>query len=162
MKRLFLITLALTSAVFTAAPAHAKNVRKSILPPSEFDHPYEGKIRVIRDTAWSLPCRPRSLSTRLGCAYPPDKTDDACVIYLAEREEIEEAGYTENTVWRHEVAVCNGWRGYRPLFDTQVEKQLEKELEKELEKVQKSLEKDEKENPHQVYQPDQGYRPRWD
>jgi hypothetical protein len=46
--------------VALSAPVRAKEVRKSksILPPPEFDHLYEGNIRVKRDSAWAAPCRP--------------------------------------------------------------------------------------------------------
>src|SRR6516165_8154422 len=86
------------------ASAQAKNVKKSIVPPAEFDHPFEGTIKVTRDSEASLPCRPRSLSTRLGCTYPQKKPDEECVIYLALPDEIKEAGYSENDLWRHEIA----------------------------------------------------------
>lgn len=92
------------------APANA--APKQIKIPREFDHIYNGKITVIRDSAWSLPCRPRSLSAHLGCTYPQE---DECVVYLATRDDIKEAGYTEDAVWRHEMAYCNGWKDYRPL-----------------------------------------------
>jgi hypothetical protein len=74
------IALALSFSAL-ATPAAAK--KKSILPPPEFDHPYVGTITVKRDSSASVPCRPRSLSTRLGCAFPPDKDGEECVIYLA-------------------------------------------------------------------------------
>jgi hypothetical protein len=123
-KYLFLM---LAGAVFAAVPAHAKNVKKSVLPPSQFDHPFEGTIKVIRDSEASLPCRPRSLSTRLGCTYPPtSETDKDCVVYLALPDEINAAGYSENDLWRHEIAFCNGWKGYRPLGDDSLVTQLDK------------------------------------
>jgi hypothetical protein len=77
-------------------PAHAKNVRKSksILPPPEFDHLYEGNIRVKRDSAWAAPCRPISLSGRLGCAFPPDKPNDECFVFSAPREDVAMDGRT--------------------------------------------------------------------
>jgi hypothetical protein len=103
--------------VALSAPVRAKEVRKSksILPPPEFDHLYEGNIRVKRDSAWAAPCRPISLSGRLGCAFPPDKPGEECFVFVAPREEIEEAGYAENAVWRHLMARCNGWRNRQPL-----------------------------------------------
>jgi|KBSSwiS6_1023812.scaffolds.fasta_scaffold39241_2 hypothetical protein len=55
------------------------------------------------------------MSTRLGCTFPPDKEGDECLIYLAEKDEIKDAGYSENDLWRHEVAASNGWKGYRPI-----------------------------------------------
>jgi hypothetical protein len=106
------------SAMCAVSPAHAKKVRKSILPPSQFDHPFEGTITVKRDSEASLPCRPRSLSTRLGCTYPSTTgSDKECEIYLALPDEIKAAGYSENDLWRHEIAFCNGWKGYRTLGD---------------------------------------------
>jgi hypothetical protein len=97
--------------------AHAKNVRKSLpLPPPEFDHFYKGSIEVKRDSSWSAPCRPKSLSSRLGCVYPPEEPGGECSVFLAWREDIEETGYTENAVWRQLMARCNGWKDYRPLI----------------------------------------------
>jgi hypothetical protein len=115
---------------------HAKNVR--ILPPPKYDHLYEGRIAIIHGDSAGLPCRPRSLSTRLGCAYlEKDEvgnyhtTGKECVIFLASREEIEEAGYTENTILRREMARCNGWEGYRRLpYEVEADRELDKELSK--------------------------------
>jgi hypothetical protein len=112
-----LIVCVIAALMGFTLPTHAKNVKKSksILPPPEFDHFYRGNISVKRDSAWSAPCRPISLSGRLGCAFPPDKSNDECFVFMAPREEIEEAGYTENAVWRHLMARCNGWRNPQPL-----------------------------------------------
>lgn len=131
MLRSLLIGVALLAL---ATLAHAKRVKKSILPPPEFDHPYVGTIKVIRDDAGSLPCRPRSLSNRLGCTYPPKKPDEECVIYLAFPDDIKEAGYSENDLWRHEIAFCNGWKGYRSLGDDSLAVEMDKEIEKEMKK----------------------------
>jgi hypothetical protein len=48
-------------------------------------------------------------------------------------------------LWRHEVAVCNGWRGYRSLGDDSLVIQMDKELKRE----EKKREKAEKKNPPQ-------------
>jgi hypothetical protein len=140
MIRSLLIGVALLAL---ATPAHAKKVKKSILPPPQFDPPFEGTIKVTRDSEASLPCRPRSLSTRLGCTYPPKKPDEGCVIYLALPDEIKEAGYSENDLWRHEIAFCNGWKGYRSLGDDSLAIEMDKEIEKEM----KKKEKEEKKSP---------------
>jgi hypothetical protein len=89
---------------------------KSILPPRKFDHLYGGNIRVKRDSAWIAPCRPISLSGRLDCPFPPDKPGEECFVFIALPEEIEEAGYTENAVWRNVMGRCNGWQGRGPLL----------------------------------------------
>ena len=103
-------------------------IRAPVLPPPKFDHLYEGRIAIIHGDSASLPCRPRSLSTRLGCAYlEEDKvgnyhsTGKECLIFLASREEIKEAGYTESALLRHEMAYCNGWEGYRPLGENWID-----------------------------------------
>jgi hypothetical protein len=67
------------------------------------------------------------MSTRLGCTFLEDLDKDGnyssaereagkeCTIYLADPDEIREAGYTESALLRHEMAACNGWEGYRTL-----------------------------------------------
>jgi hypothetical protein len=118
-RRKMRVYISLIAAMLLATgTAHAKNVRKSILPPPKYDHLYEGRITIIHESSASLPCRPMSLTERLGCAYleeNKERKDKECVIWLASREEIEEAGYTENTILRREIASCNGWEGYRRL-----------------------------------------------
>jgi hypothetical protein len=103
------------AALLLATGAQAKPVKKSILPPAEFDHPFVGTIYVTRLSETALECRPRSLSTRLACTYPPGKDGPECEIHLALLEEIKDAGYRENDLWRREIAYCNGWKGYQPL-----------------------------------------------
>jgi hypothetical protein len=73
-------------------------------------HAEDIKIRIIRDSSGSLPCRPTSMSTRLGCAIPPDETDEECVIYIADDGDLELAGRTYKSVLRHEIRHCKGWR----------------------------------------------------
>src|SRR5262245_12540502 len=129
-----LALLAGIAALFLATgAAHAKDVRRSILPPPKFDHLYEGQITIRHDSAWSLPCRPRSLAERLGCTFleedeknPPAKE---CFIWLALKKEIEEAGYTENIIFRRQMALCNGWKGYRRLpYEMKSDREMDKEL----------------------------------
>jgi hypothetical protein len=135
MKRIFLTSIA--ALLLATGTAHAKSVKKSILPPPEFDHLYEGRITIIHDDEASLPCRPRSLSIRLGCTFleddkdhPPEKT---CFVWLAPRGQIEKAGYTENIIFRRQIALCNGWKRYRRL---RYELEWEKEVDKELRKIE--------------------------
>ena len=97
--------------------AHAKNVRKPLpLPPPEFDHFYEGSIKVKRDDSGAAPCRAKSLSNKLGCAYPSEEPGGECFVFLAWRQDIEENGYTENAIWRQLMARCNGWKDYPSLI----------------------------------------------
>ena len=115
--------------------AYAKKVRQITLPPLQYDHIYEGRITVRHELAGSLPCRPRSPSIRLSCVYLDEDKDKEkeCVIWLASRKEIEEAGYTEDALWRRANAACNGWKGYRRLpYEIEYDKEMDKELRKML------------------------------
>jgi len=139
MNRLFLVGIA---ALFLATgTAHAKNVRQVSLPPLQYDHIYEGRISVRHELAGSLPCRPRSLSIRLNCVYLDEDKDKEkeCVIWLASREEIEEAGYTEDALWRRANAACNGWKGYRRLpLEIESDKKAEKWLRESWEEKERA------------------------
>ena len=122
---LFIAALFLLSAGAAHAGYYVK-VKAPLVPPQKYDHLYPGRVKIIREDAGSLPCRPQSMAIRLGCAYLEEPDKDAnlhllerdhkeCVIYLAAREDIEDAGYTEHALLRHEMAGCNGWKGYRSL-----------------------------------------------
>jgi hypothetical protein len=134
MKKLLLTGIAVLTLLY-AGGAHAKKVRQVTLPPSQYDHIYEGRITVRHELAGSLPCRPRSLSIRLSCVYLDEDKDKEkeCVIWLASRKEIEEAGYTEDALWRRANAACNGWKGYRRLpYELEFDRKMDKELSKML------------------------------
>jgi len=128
----------IAALLMATSAAHAKDVRESILPPPKYDHLYEGRIAIIHGGSSVLPCRPRSLSIRLSCAYLEEdtvgnyhSTGKECVIFLASQEEIKEAGYTESVLLRREMARCNGWEGYRRLpYEVEADKKLDKELSK--------------------------------
>jgi hypothetical protein len=115
-KPLITMLLATALAGFSLA-THAKNVRKSLPPPPpKFDHFYEGSIKVRRDDSGIAPCRAKSLSSKLGCAYPPEEPGGECYVFLAWRRDIEESGYTEYAIWRQLMARCNGWKDYPSLI----------------------------------------------
>jgi hypothetical protein len=128
MKKLFLTGIAaLFLATGTAHASYQKKVRAPVIPPHKYDHPYPGRVTIARIDSTSLPCRPNSMSTSLGCAFLEDldkkgnyhdaekEAGKECYIYLASDDEIKEAGYTPNAMLRHEMAGCNGWPGYRTL-----------------------------------------------
>ena len=114
-------------ATGTAHASYQIKVRAPVIPPHKYDHPYPGRVTIIRNDSGSLPCRPNSMSTRLGCAFLEDLDEKGnyhsaekeagkeCSIFLASDSEIKEAGYTPSAMLRHEMAGCNGWPGYRPL-----------------------------------------------
>jgi len=128
MKYVLLVgCAALFLATGTAHASYQKKVRAPVIPPHKYDHPYPGRTTITRGDSASLPCRPNSMSTRLGYAFLEELDKDGnyrvsereagkeCYIYLASDDEIKGAGYTPNALLRHEMAGCNGWPGYRTL-----------------------------------------------
>jgi hypothetical protein len=89
-----------------------------ILPPPEYDHPFAGKLVIIRalgagDTIWMCP-KPALGMTMTLCTLPLGPS--ACVIFQmpeVEKETIK-LGWTLNILMRHEIAHCNGWPADHP------------------------------------------------
>jgi hypothetical protein len=86
-----------------------KAKRQLILPPAEFDKPYEGKLIVTE-----LPNKEEVRidcglpEPKLACAFPrPHKSE--CEIIVAPEEHILRDGYLPAIVMRHEIGHCNGW-----------------------------------------------------
>jgi hypothetical protein len=88
-------------------PAQAQNV----IPPLEYDHPYNGKVIVERSTSQAeirSRCDPSTFPYHLGCSR---LRPDGCYILLADDEFIRKHGWTSDIVLRHEIGHCNGWPG---------------------------------------------------
>ena len=90
---LFLASTALLLATGTAHASYQIKVIAAVIPPHKYDHLYPGRVTIIRNNESSLPCRPNSMSTRFGCAFP-DEAGKECSIFLALDSEIKEAGRT--------------------------------------------------------------------
>jgi hypothetical protein len=90
---------------------------RQVLPPLEFDKPYKGKLTVTRvDTQRAVMdvCPKTPFPLKLACAYmrspqAPDGSWEWCHMILVADEVIRSAGYTPDTVYRHEIGHCNGW-----------------------------------------------------
>jgi hypothetical protein len=87
------------------------------LPPLEYDHPYTGKLRIIRadkDLLFKMCPAPLGLGAdQLGCAHPYP-IENECVIFLASNDILEITGWSEEILLRHEIGHCNGWPGNHP------------------------------------------------
>jgi hypothetical protein len=86
-----------------------KASRQLIMPPFEYDKPFEGKLIVTEvpnkeevRIECGLP------EPKLACAFPrPHKNE--CEIIVAPEEHILRDGYLPAIVMRHEIGHCNGW-----------------------------------------------------
>jgi hypothetical protein len=111
--------LALTPALYIAASANA--APRAILPPPEYDHPYDtqggrrlfDEVRV--DTVEALkerckhPFNPPSIP--LACAFPMSW---GYLIVMVTDDMIRAGGYEPEHIRRHEVGHCNGWPSHHP------------------------------------------------
>jgi hypothetical protein len=82
-----------------------------ILPPVEYDHPYNGKLTVaiVNKEQMARLCPKASLyPIGLACAYPYE-TMSMCQIVMITDDIIVAVGFTPKIVLRHELGHCNGW-----------------------------------------------------
>lgn len=89
----------------------ASESERRVLPPIEHDHPYAGKLKLIRvktEKEVSALCPATTFRYKLGCAYPATQS---CRVIIVGDGVLEKAGYTYETVLRHELGHCNGWGG---------------------------------------------------
>jgi hypothetical protein len=84
-----------------------------ILPPVEYDRPYDGELILNRlDTEQDVADFCKLKGPRLGCAYRIGYT--RCVVTIASDASIRARGFTRDVVMRHELAHCLGWPGDHP------------------------------------------------
>jgi hypothetical protein len=94
--------------------------QRLILPPLEYDHPFDGEIIIVRTEAEYTPgfwkCR-MSHPTPVGCARVGGR-NGKCVMYIADDATLQRYGEEYDLVLRHETGHCNGWanhEGARPV-----------------------------------------------
>jgi hypothetical protein len=93
-----------------------------ILPPPEYDHPYEGQVFVlvvdsqadVRDKCVSTRLQDVALACGGKATLKADPSITICQIVIANKEILEAHGYTYEAVMRHEIGHCNGWPGDHP------------------------------------------------
>lgn len=80
-----------------------------ILPPIEFDYPYQGKLTLERvNTIQELQQTCGVSKWLLGCSW---RRADSCRIVLVADDVIRQWGWTPALMLRHEMGHCNGWAG---------------------------------------------------
>jgi hypothetical protein len=107
-------------AVASAGAALASDIwartmwpRSMILPPPEFDRPYDGKLIVTRvktpdEIKAKCPEANYGAGTPLGCARTPPSLA-WCEIYLLPDKLIAAYNVDPEHAMRHELAHCSGW-----------------------------------------------------
>src|SRR5262245_32083978 len=112
---------ALCASLAVCIATSANAAPKLILPPPEYDHPYDTKggrlffneLRVDSVEALKERCRhsfaPPSIP--LACAFPAPW---GCQIVMVTDEMIRAAGYEPEHIRRHEIGHCNGWGSSHP------------------------------------------------
>ncbi len=116
------IAVAAIMAIAVAGSAHAQTMtprNSAVLPPLEYDHPYQGEliVTVVGKEHMAVMCPKTSLMIALGCtrlgpaAGLPEGT---CQIILANDEIIKAAGWSTKIVRRHEESHRGGWPAHHP------------------------------------------------
>ena len=92
---------------------------RNLLPPEEYDIPYEGKLVVTlvdSEAEVMKQCPKTNFPAKLGCAFQfrqiyPGGPYAECRIIMPKEEIIESWGFSLATIYRHEIGHCNGWPG---------------------------------------------------
>jgi hypothetical protein len=100
------------------APVKPLPLKKAfyILPPAEYDHPYEGdltiKIVATLEELYALCGLKEDITPNaLACAFP---SSNSCIFLLVSDEIMRKRGWTTGLLFRHEIGHCNGWPGDHP------------------------------------------------
>jgi hypothetical protein len=97
--------LSSTSQAALLAPEH-----RMIIPPAEYDHPYEGDLWILRANSEQMarlcppPKNPRNYIT--GCAKI---MMNGCWVVIADESILRKTGLSYRVVLRHEQGHCNNW-----------------------------------------------------
>jgi hypothetical protein len=106
------ILAAVVVTLCVLSPAQAE--QRLILPPVEYDHPYDGElVTIIAESADQVrelcPTVPFKAGWPLGCST---RSATKCRVVLAREDIIVSYGWTLDIVRRHEIGHCNGWAGH--------------------------------------------------
>jgi hypothetical protein len=101
--------LALASMAMMTTAASAQTALPTVLPPVEFDRPFEGVLMMQRledEATVRRVCPSSNLGVALGCAY---RHREGCLIIMVPDEVIRSYKLSPETVLRHEIGHCHGW-----------------------------------------------------
>jgi hypothetical protein len=128
-------TLTLFAAIFFANCAYAQRQNlseRAILPPLEYDHPYSGKLTIIRLATGDEMRFACLLGTRafkfglppMGCSQRLWRSARSCDVHIVADNVLATVGLTYELMLRHEIGHCNGWPGDHPGMRFLVEPRL--------------------------------------
>jgi hypothetical protein len=88
-------------------------LQERYLPPSEYDHAYDGELTVLR-TLESVVFRACAVRLKpdqhpLGCSRITSSLPRKCTVWIVTDEELKDGGWNYDIVLRHETGHCNGW-----------------------------------------------------
>lgn len=105
-----------TSWLRGVSPTPPKLASRQIVPPVEYDKPYEGQLVVTRvktEREVENLCPKTAFPQKLACSYMKGRLAsgswEKCYMILVSDEIIRDAGFTPELVYRHEIGHCNGW-----------------------------------------------------
>src|SRR5216684_1345144 len=86
----------------------ARRAKRKLEALNAAGRPYKGTLIVTIESQATIGaiCPHIEAAAKLGCNI---KWPDKCWVIVAPKEEIEAAGYSVESVVRHEIGHCNGW-----------------------------------------------------
>ena len=111
MRRIAVIAALLLIGLYSCAWAQQPQIWDRLLPPEEFDHPFNGQVSVWIVTQDHIrrhhcPTSKFSMGVALACAQ---KIVGTCYIFKVTDDELKQLGFDPDVVMRHEIGHCNGW-----------------------------------------------------
>ena len=114
---LFYFALLLFTFLMMALADAQSPVDPNIVPPSEYDHPYDGELTLLRVPESMIANKCASAikpgHRPLGCAQIMSRMPNRCTIWIVTDAELKERGWSYELVLRHETGHCNGWHHQR-------------------------------------------------
>ena len=122
---MLIVVVAVVIFIPSFAPAAPKSVVKkwtAVLPPLQYDYPFQGELTIIRGNlavmnAVCLEKKEKQFSIPYACAISyrkptagPTDPADSCHVFIAEPDLLR--GWVYADVLRHELGHCNGWVGH--------------------------------------------------
>jgi hypothetical protein len=96
----------------TASAQLSETYQRAILPPAEFDRPYDGELIITRPH-WQEVSRLCGKTHAIGCTHGREThLPYRCYVAIAPDDEL--MGWDYAYVLRHEIGHCNGWRHDAP------------------------------------------------